>query len=412
VKNRRTKTLVSLLFLAGLVATLALPDRRAGLAPATAPNGASEPGPAEVAFAALVADGEGAALAPEERLRLVGTMRSMGAPALARFLEGSVGKTDPEPPRLAALECLGGCATGREVGALMRLATPGESAPSGRLCTALHSALLLTLERDARAFAELVPAWRIAGTALRAELLATVGERGDPAALELLAWVVTFEGEEYHRAVAETCQRLAPRACTPERLERLETLCALLSSKDAVCVQTISIALARARVEAAIPAWIELLESDSRGTRERARRSLEELSGLALGATRARWLAWYESECTWYDEEAPTLLAQLGSTDDALVLAAVRTLSLRHLHRDELAEALAKLLEHDTPAVRLCACSALESLGSGLALPALSAALADDDAAVARAAWSALRRLTGLDLPQDEALWRERIPGS
>ena len=408
MKNRRTKTLVSLVFLAGLVATLALPGRRAGVAPSTAPSGVPTPGPAEVAFAALVAaDGEDASgLAPEERLRLVGTMRSMGAPALARFLEGSVDKTGPDTPRLAALECLGGCATGREVGALMRLATP-----SGRLCAALHSALLPTLERDARAFAELVPAWRLAGAALRAELLATVGERGDPAGLELLAWVVNFEGEEYHRAVAESCLRLAPRACTPEMLERLETLCALLRSKDLVCVQTISIALARARVEAAIPAWIELLESDSRGTRERARHSLEELTGLALGATRARWLAWYESECTWYDEEAPVLLAQLGSADDAQVLTAVRTLSLRRLHRDELAEALAELLDHVTPAVRLCACSALESLGSPLALPALATALADDDAAVARGAWSALRRLTGLDLPQDEALWRERIPG-
>ena len=222
--------------------------------------------------------------------------------------------------------------------------------------------------------------------------------------------MVTFEGEEFHRPVAETCLRLARRGYTPEALEHLETLCALLQSEDGVAVQTISIALARARVEAAIPDWIELLESESRGTRERARRSLEEVTGLALGATGTRWLAWYESECSWYEEEAPAVLAELESAEDAHALDAVRTLSLRRLHRDELSEAIVQLLDHPNPAVRQCACSALESLGSPLALPALSAALADEDDVVARGAWSALRRLTGLDLPQDEALWRERIP--
>lgn len=412
MKNR---SIALLLFLAGLACTLALPARRGGSARIAAPAGAPSDAAPEEAFAALVAGGTldpAAGLAPEERGRLLHTMRSMGPLALARFLEKAVGKTGPEDPRLVALECLAGCATGREVGTLMRLATPAEGAPSSRLRAALRAALAQTLERDARAFGELVPAWRIAGAALRAELLAAVGERGDPAGLELLAWVATFEAEEFHRGLAETCVRLAPRARTPEAREHLETLCVLLRSEDKVCVQTISIALARARVEAAIPAWIELLASDSRGTRERARRSLEELTGLALGTTGERWLAWHEAECAWFEEEAPRLLSELESDDDARVLAAVRALSTHRLHRDELAEAVEQLLDHPAPAVRLCACSALQGLGSPLALPALAGALADEDETVARGAWTTLRRLTGLDLPLDEALWRERIAGS
>ena len=411
MRNRRVK-LVSFLFLAGLVCTLALPGRRAVPAPVSTTTGDSRPGH-EAAFAALVAGNAGGSqLAPEERRRLLETMRSIGPAALARFLEASVGKSNLVEPRLAALECLGGCATGRELCALVRLATPGEGAASSALRDALRSALLSTMERDVSAFGELVPAWRSAGAGLHAELLATVGERGDPAGLQLLAWVATFEGEAYHQILAETCLKLAKRATTPEVLEHWETLCTLLHSEDVVCVQTISIALARARVEAAIPAWIELLESESRGTRERARKSLEELTGLTLGATPARWLAWYESECSWYEEEAPDILSELDSEDDARVVAAVRTLSMRRLHRDELADAVVALLEHASPAVRLCACSALENLGSPDALPALSELLSDEDADVARRAWSALRRLTGLDLPLDEALWRERIPGS
>jgi HEAT repeat protein len=415
VKNRPTTALALFLSLAGLACTLALPGRRGGtarLAPAAASSDASREASA---FAALVEDGTrapAAGLAPKERGHLLETMRSLGPPALARFLKQAVGKTSPEGPRLAALECLEGCATTREVGALIRLATPSAGAPSSRLCDALRSALLKTLERDARAFSELVPVWRSAGAWLRAELLAVVGERGDPAGLELLAWVATFESDEFHRMLADACLRIAPRAPGAESRQYLESLCALLGSQDTVCVQTISIALARARIEAAIPAWIELLGSASRGTHERARRSLEELTGLALGPTAERWSAWHASECAWFEEAAPQLFSELESDDDARVLTAVRALSTHRLHRDELSEVVGELLDHPSPAVRLCACSALQGLGSPLALPALAGALADEDEAVARGAWATLRHLTGLDLPLDETLWRERLAGS
>lgn len=413
--TRSTTTLAALLFLAALAGTLAVPvapDRRTEpTRSAGASTAAAEASPEEVAFAALCADRalDGTELAPEQRLRLLDTLRSHGPAALASFLVKAAARTDSERARLVALECLEACATGRELVALVRLATPEGAAPSSPLRAALHAALLRTLERDERAFQELVPAWRSAGALLRAELLACVGERGDPAGLELLAWVATFESGEYDRTLAETCLPLVPRAPRDEARRHLETLCSLLSSEDSVCVQTISIALARARIEAAVPAWIELLESESRGTRERARRSLEELTGLTLGAGVERWVAWHEAEQRWFEEDAPDVLADLASEDDARVLAAVRELASHRLHRDELAEALAELLGHGTPSVRLCACSALQSLGSPLALPALVRALGDEDEAVARAAWSTLRRMTGLELPLDEALWLEQI---
>src|SRR6185503_19670763 len=162
--------------------------------------------------AALVEDGTGATLAPEERGRLLETLRSLGPAALTSFLEKTAGKTPLESTRLVALECLEGCATAREVGALARLAAPSAGAPSSRSCEAFRSALRKTLERDAHAFGELVPVWRRAAAGLRGELLAAVAERGDPAGLELLAWVATFEGDEFHRALAEACLRIAPRA--------------------------------------------------------------------------------------------------------------------------------------------------------------------------------------------------------
>ena len=151
-----------------------------------------------------------------------------------------------------------------------------------------------------------------------------------------------------------------------------------------------------------------------RAARERVARDARARAALARGAHRThagdeRWVAWHEAEQRWFEEDAPDVLADLASEDDARVLAAVRELASHRLHRDELAEALAELLGHGTPSVRLCACSALQSLGSPLALPALVRALGDEDEAVARAAWSTLRRMTGLELPLDEALWLEQI---
>ena len=321
---------------------------------------------------------------------------------------------DPnETPRRVALECLGGAATAREVSTLVRLTTLEYFTPTPALGAALRAALVATLERDPRAMRELVPAWRSLGTALRPELLGAVAERGDAGGLELLAYVAHFEDESWHLQLAETALRVTSAAPGPEALEQLETLCILLRSADGVCVQTISSALARARVEAAIPDWIQLLASESRGIRERARRSLEQISGLALGPEAGRWQAWYDAETAWYENEAPDLFTELESEDDARVLAALRVLSTRRLARDELAQEIAPLLQHPTQAVRLCTCSALATLGSAAVVPALVAVLEatyeSEDEKTASAVHTTLRTLTELDLPLDPPLWRERL---
>jgi hypothetical protein len=341
-------------------------------------------------------------LAPARRAAHLALLRARGPRTLAPFLERTVAATDSEAARLAALECLGGCASRDELRSLVRLAAPGQRVPSDALCDALRAAVALTLGRDGRAFAELEAAWRSAPNALREELIAAVGERGDPAGLDFLSWVI-FEERGFERAVARACVPLAPHAREPGARAALARLCTLLDSADAACVQSASAALARARVEAAVPRWIELLEHASRGIRERARRSLEEVTGLALGPTRARWEAWHVAECAWLEEKAPALLAELESEDEALVLAAVRALAGRRFHRDELAQAVEPLLLHPAADVRLYACRALEALGSPCAVLPLLGALSDEEEAVARAAASALRALTGLDLALDLA---------
>ncbi len=382
------------------------PARRAR-ADIVVPPASSGPRAETAVFAALT--GGRAPLAPAERERLLGLLRARPAAALAGWLEEQVAGGAPERARLVALECLSGRAMAGELASLVRIADPADAPPSPGLLAVLRAALLQVRADDSRAFDRLVDAWQGARAELRAELLAVVGERGDPAGLEFLAWVATFELQGFERAVASELLRLAPRARTAEAREPLADLCVLLDSSDPFCVQTASSALARARVEAAVPGWIELLASESRGVRERARHCLETVSGLSLGPTRERWLAWYEAELAWYEHEAPGACADLDSGDEATVLAAIRALAGRHFFRDELAQALSPVLEHPSPAVRLCACRALAGLGSWSAVPSLVHGLEDENEDVSRAAWSALRAISGLDLPPDGAMWRAQL---
>ena len=401
----RTSTLLAALALTGVALSIGLPRLGGGSGTGTAD--VKPASPSSLAFAALVDDAASGALPVEERAELVARLRALGPKALARFLDESVAKDAVEAPRLVALECLDGCATAREFALLVRLASP-QSTPSDALRAALRSAMVHTLERDPRAQDELVPAWR-ESEPLRLELVAAVGERGEPAGLEFLAWATDQHEEHLERAVAENCLRLAPRARTPEEREALERLSVLLESSDLSCVQTMAAALARAHVESAIPALTQLLASESRGVRERARRSLQDLTGLALGDTPQRWQAWFESERAWFANEAPGVLEALASDDDAQVLSALRVLGGRRLNRDELAVPIVDVLAHPTPAVRLAATSALAALGSPLAVAPLVDLLEDEDEAVAQGAWSALRKLTGLDLALDADAWRERV---
>jgi len=402
----RASTLLAALALTGVALSIGLP--RLGGGSTVGPTNVTPPStPSSLAFAALVDDAGSGRLPAQERAELVARLRAMGPTALARFLDESVAKDAGETPRLVALECLYGCSTARQVALLVRLASP-ETAPTDALRAALRAAIVHTLERDPRAEDELAPAWR-ASEPLREELIAAVGERGQPAGLEFLAWAAEQQEEHLERAVAEGCLRIAPRARGLDEREQLERLSVLLESTDLACVQTMAAALARAQFDSAVPALIDLLASDSRGVRERAQRSLQELTGMALGATPQRWQAWLETERAWLEREAPAVLADLGSDDDARVLAALRTISSRRLQRDDLAASVVDMLVHGNAAVRAAACATLGALGSGVATEALIDCLEDEDDAVLQAAWSALRQLTGLELPADADLWRQSI---
>jgi len=327
---------------------------------------------------------------------------------LARLLAADVEAVEDEARRLRALELLSRIATSEEVPYLALLAGGADgSAATTATEGAWRQALAEVLARDVRTFDDLAGHWVGTAEPLRAALLDAVVERGDPRGLGFLAWLAVNEPSTA-RDVAAGLLRLVP-AAPLGGASTLQGAVVLLDSDDPLVLQSASIALSRARVEGAVPGWIALLEHRSPGVRDAAHRALEHLSGLALGTEPGRWARWYEAETAWLAESADEAYAELASPETERVLAAVREITSHRLARDERAGALAALLEHDDPSLRLAGCRALAGTGSTAVLADLVEVLEDDADEVRTAARAALFALTGLDLPGEAELWRAAL---
>jgi HEAT repeat protein len=157
----------------------------------------------------------------------------------------------------------------------------------------------------------------------------------------------------------------------------------------------------------AVPTLIERLEQEDAGLRDAALGALRRMTGLGFPATAELWRAWYAKELRWQERERPRLLAALQEPDPGRVTAALREYGGRRIWRGSLSQDVTRVLERREAGLRRLACEVLAQLGSPSALPVLSKALQDADAAVAEAAWQAMRSLSGMDLPRDSDRVRE-----
>jgi len=140
-----------------------------------------------------------------------------------------------------------------------------------------------------------------------------------------------------------------------------------------------------------------------------ARRSLQDISGVDLGAESKSWTSWYEAEQTWWDKQARNELDRLRSVDPREIHAAMAALVRHPLFRDSISDELGPLASHEDSVVASSACRALARLRSPAAIPWLIEVLADDDEARRKHAADVLRGLTGLDLPPDHQAWTREL---
>lgn len=160
-----------------------------------------------------------------------------------------------------------------------------------------------------------------------------------------------------------------------------------------------------------LPRLVEVLDDPSGGVRGNARWALERISGRAFGNSQPRWTLWLESERQWHATMAPHWLEELRSSDYARAARALNELSQHDYRRDELAAEMCESLDVADARIRRQLCLALERLKSPEAVEALKVCLQDEDRQVAKAAWQALRAITGRAPEVDREAWRARGGG-
>ena len=99
-------------------------------------------------------------------------------------------------------------------------------------------------------------------------------------------------------------------------------------------------------------------------------------------------------------------LARVGSPDWA-VAATLRTLLAHPIGRDRVSDALATVLPTFDSRSQIAACETLAHLEARRSVPALVELLFVPIPEVRQAAWSALRALTGQELPAEPQIWEE-----
>ena len=107
--------------------------------------------------------------------------------------------------------------------------------------------------------------------------------------------------------------------------------------------------------------------------------------------------------------EGQSLIRSLASSEGADLQAALRVMQSHRLFRKDFIPVVEELTDHPRPGTRSAACAGLAALGARGSTEALLERLEDESESVRRAAWTALRRLTGKQLPADPVAWRRHL---
>jgi len=196
--------------------------------------------------------------------------------------------------------------------------------------------------------------------------------------------------------------RAVPEAATRQQVRRY------LRSADPVLVHEAAAVAGHLRDRDAIPDLIWLLDSSDRVAAQRAHRALVEITGQQLSMARTTWQEWHTAVSEWWRDEAQKRLAIAVSGRPGAASLALQELAKLRLYRDELAPALAPCLQREEVEFVLLACATLGHLGSPAAIEPLLDTLAHSNVDVRRAAYLALRRISGEDHGDDPVTWRAK----
>lgn len=315
----------------------------------------------------------------------------------------------PEPSadeRRAAVAFLGAVGKANDFPELFRLvAAPEGAALAADMESAFRRAARTVMQHDRRSAEQLISLRRQLPEGLLTSLILATGEAREVHGLRFLSEVAYWHEELIQLVMAQV--RLLGPSGDPAIDDALRSrLRPYLDPAQPGPCRAAVLALTALKDRDAIAPMIALLTCDSSGIAEGALWGLRQITGLKLSSPES-WSRWFQAEQVWLLRRRPAEFSRLQSNDPGEAADALRVIWTHPLAHDELRTALPELLSSRWPAIRALACRTLADLKATAAVPRLVLALEDRTPEVASCAYSALKALTGLDLPQDPELWRE-----
>ena len=155
----------------------------------------------------------------------------------------------------------------------------------------------------------------------------------------------------------------------------------------------------------AVPTLIEHLQHESANVRGRALEALRTITFERDLALHEDWEFWYANTERWWRDEAPERMSQVVDAKPAFAARAAKEISQRRLYREEFLDCLTKGSRRPETDIAVLCCATLGHIGVNEAAEPLKEALRDKRLEVRKAAYQALRRMTGENHGEDPEMW-------
>jgi len=267
------------------------------------------------------------------------------------------------------------------------------------------TAILQANQSEYKLFQTLENLARESESALKRQILDCLGSSKSRLAVEIiLSFLGDWEDGNVRLSAVAAIGRLG--FCESSICEAIKPL---LSGESDHLRREAALSLGRLQDLESVEALMVLLNDESAGVRGNAYWALKNITGLRFPANKQRWNIWWKNESDKARKEREEILSKLMTGTRQEMLDALSKAGQIKLGRKEVINVLIEFVEHGDPAVRKLTCGALASLKAREAASKLLRILADPQQEVVQAAHSALKEITGLDLPADRKKWDEAL---
>ncbi len=325
---------------------------------------------------------------------------------LRDFLDTVSASQAPEPERRTAMRVLAEVGTEQDILLLIHLASPPAEevgVPRSRRAV-FEDSLGRILEREPKGAWALRSHFSDSEASLLAPMVRRIGALGTEDALHVLSTLLSRVGEADPIVLSEIA-KIGDEVPHPVDEFVLTNVRSHLRGNDSTTVRLAMQALASLEDYDAAAALVQCLEHEDQNIRDTAGDALRKITSRNFRTEYRKWDTWYRDEMQWWTKESAACFRDLSSRDSTKALRAILEIGQHGMYRHELAQALAPVLERREPELVILACSTLGHFRSHGVVASLVDLLDHRDEEISSAAWSALKRITGRELPPDREQW-------